>query len=201
MQNVTPPAPAKRALASLDEPATDTAAGRKRISKRVNAAIDLLVSGECKKIKEAAERVGLAREISFPRLEYHACRRAPAHHGSEVARHGRRARWRRQSRFARQRQRNRARSSIEFCARPGRHPARCHPVAQRQHRSESGICDRSELGARRVDRRKANADCFQRRTACHSRDDQRRITGQPSSPSGFPWLRHNTTPENPQTRQ
>jgi hypothetical protein len=35
---------------------------QRRISKRVNAAIDLLVSGDVKTIKEAAEKVGMARE-------------------------------------------------------------------------------------------------------------------------------------------
>jgi hypothetical protein len=70
-------APARRALAALDKPATDAVvAGRKRISKRVNAAIDLLVSGECRKINEAAKKVGLAREslsraLSTPHIAAH----------------------------------------------------------------------------------------------------------------------------------
>jgi hypothetical protein len=33
-----------------------------RVTKKVRAAIDLMVSGECKKICDAAEKVGLARE-------------------------------------------------------------------------------------------------------------------------------------------
>ena len=52
MENVTVPAPAKRALAALDNPpAADvaTAAPARRISKKVSAAIDKMVSGECKK--------------------------------------------------------------------------------------------------------------------------------------------------------
>jgi hypothetical protein len=55
--------PAKRALAALDNPApTGPAIPAKRISKKVCRAIDALVSGDCKKITEAAEKVGLARE-------------------------------------------------------------------------------------------------------------------------------------------
>jgi hypothetical protein len=59
MENVTP---AKRALAALDKPASDAVGGRKRISKKVTAAIDLLVCEDCKNITAAAEPVGLARE-------------------------------------------------------------------------------------------------------------------------------------------
>ena len=59
MENITP---APRALAALDKPPADTAAApARRISKKV-IAIDKMVSGECKKINEAAEAVGLARE-------------------------------------------------------------------------------------------------------------------------------------------
>jgi hypothetical protein len=60
MKDITP---AKRALAALDNPApaVDTGTRHRRISKRVNTAIDLLVSGECKTIKETAEKVGMAR--------------------------------------------------------------------------------------------------------------------------------------------
>jgi hypothetical protein len=55
--------PAKRALAAIDNPPTGTPVeSPRRISKKITAAIDLLVSGEAKKIKEAAEKVGLARE-------------------------------------------------------------------------------------------------------------------------------------------
>jgi hypothetical protein len=60
MENITP---AKRALATLDNPPTaEIIAPARRVSKRVTAAIDLMVSGECKKICDAAEKVGLARE-------------------------------------------------------------------------------------------------------------------------------------------
>lgn len=57
-------APAKRALATLDTPETAVAAAgpTKRVSKRVATAIDKMVSGECKKISDAAEAVGMARE-------------------------------------------------------------------------------------------------------------------------------------------
>jgi hypothetical protein len=73
MENIT--TPARRALAALDKPAPgDGAAGMpRRISK---TAIDLMVSGECKKITEAAEKVGLAREslsraLSKPHIAEH----------------------------------------------------------------------------------------------------------------------------------
>jgi hypothetical protein len=50
MENITPPMPAKRALAALDQPAPADIGPPKRISKKVRAAIDVMVSGECKKI-------------------------------------------------------------------------------------------------------------------------------------------------------
>ena len=60
MENVTP---APRALAALDTaPAPDVVKPARRISKKVTAAIDKMVSGECKKISDAAAAVGLARE-------------------------------------------------------------------------------------------------------------------------------------------
>jgi hypothetical protein len=78
MQNVTLPGiPAKRALAALDNPPpADVTEPAKRISKRVRRAIDLMVSGDCKKIKDAAEKVGLAREslsraLSTPHVAEH----------------------------------------------------------------------------------------------------------------------------------
>jgi DNA-binding phage protein len=61
MKNTT--LPSKRALAVLDEPPlTDGTAQAKRVSKKVTAAIDKMVSGECRTIADAAEQVGLARE-------------------------------------------------------------------------------------------------------------------------------------------
>jgi hypothetical protein len=65
MENITPPGtPAKRALAALDNPppAHDVTVPARRISKRVIAAIDKMVAGECKTIADAAQAVGLARE-------------------------------------------------------------------------------------------------------------------------------------------
>jgi transposase-like protein len=62
MENITPPTPAKRARAALDQPAPADIGPPKRISKKVRAAIDAMVSGECKKICDAAQQVGLARE-------------------------------------------------------------------------------------------------------------------------------------------
>src|SRR5712671_4284493 len=60
MENITP---APRALAALDKPpAENIAPPKKRVSKKIIAAIDKMVSGECRKIAEAAEAVGLARE-------------------------------------------------------------------------------------------------------------------------------------------
>ena len=64
MEKITPDKiPAKRALAALDKPAaTDVPEPAGRISPKVRAAIDAMVSGDCKNITAAAEKVGLARE-------------------------------------------------------------------------------------------------------------------------------------------
>ena len=64
MENTTPPGtPARRALAVLDTPKpTEPVPVPRRIGDKVRRAVHLLVSGECKKITEAAEKVGLARE-------------------------------------------------------------------------------------------------------------------------------------------
>jgi transposase-like protein len=72
MENITPPMPAKRALAVLDQPppAADIGAP-KRISPKVRAAIDAMVTGECKNITEAAAKVGLARESLSRALSTH----------------------------------------------------------------------------------------------------------------------------------
>ena len=76
MENVTPPMPAKRALAVLDTPVPAVPVPPRRISKKVRAAIDAMVNGEVKKICEAAEKVGLAREslsraLSTPHVAEH----------------------------------------------------------------------------------------------------------------------------------
>jgi transposase-like protein len=63
MENTTPRGtPAKRALAVLDTPQPTEPIPPRRISKKVRAAIDAMVSGQCKRICDAAEKVGLARE-------------------------------------------------------------------------------------------------------------------------------------------
>jgi hypothetical protein len=64
MENVTPPpgTPAKRALAALDNQPPAEPLPPRRISKKVRAAIDAILSGKCKRICDAAEHVGLARE-------------------------------------------------------------------------------------------------------------------------------------------
>jgi len=63
MKNITPRTPAKRALAAVDTPPSALpVASPRRISTKVAKAIDLMVSGDCKKIVDAAEKVGLARE-------------------------------------------------------------------------------------------------------------------------------------------
>ncbi|MDH2343246.1 hypothetical protein [Bradyrhizobium sp. SSUT77] len=54
--------PAKRALAALDREPAETRVPRHRIPAKISAAIDLLVSSECKQVKDAAEQVGLRRE-------------------------------------------------------------------------------------------------------------------------------------------
>jgi hypothetical protein len=74
MENKTP---APRALAVLDTPPPDVPAGpQKRISAKVRRAIDAMVSGKCKRICDAAEHVGLAREslsraLSTPHVAEH----------------------------------------------------------------------------------------------------------------------------------
>jgi hypothetical protein len=65
MENITPPKPAKRALAALDQPAppADIIGPKRRpISKKVMKAIHLMIAGKAKTITDAAEQVGLPRE-------------------------------------------------------------------------------------------------------------------------------------------
>jgi hypothetical protein len=94
MENVKPQMPAKRALAVLDTPAPAVAPGPpKRISKKVRAAIDLMVTGDCKKIIEAAEKVGLAREslsraLSTPHVAEHLRQKVLRHLAIAAARAG-----------------------------------------------------------------------------------------------------------------
>jgi hypothetical protein len=89
MKNVTPPMPSKRALAALDQPVPVDIGPPKRISAKVRAAIDLMVSGECKKICDAAAKAGLARE-SLSRALSTPHRRAPASEGHPAPCHPRR---------------------------------------------------------------------------------------------------------------
>jgi hypothetical protein len=96
MENITPPGtPARRALAVLDDPAPAAAVPGppKRISKKVRSAIDALVSGDCKQIKEAAEKVGLAREslsraLSTPHVAEHLRQKVMRHLAMAAARAG-----------------------------------------------------------------------------------------------------------------
>lgn len=96
MKDITPPMPAKRALAVLDQPAAatgDAGMAPKRISKKVRAAIDAMVSGECKKIIDAAAKVGLAREslsraLSTPHVAEHLRQKVLRHLAIHAARAG-----------------------------------------------------------------------------------------------------------------
>jgi hypothetical protein len=94
MQNVTPPGtPAKRALAVLDTPAPTEPVPPRRISKKVRAAIDAMVSGKCKRICDAAEHVGLAREslsraLSQPHVAQHLREKVLRHLAIAAARAG-----------------------------------------------------------------------------------------------------------------
>jgi hypothetical protein len=94
MENITPPGtPAKRALAVLDNPAPADIGPPRRISKKVRAAIDAMVSGECKKICDAAAKVGLAREslsraLSTPHVAEHLRQKVLRHLAIHAARAG-----------------------------------------------------------------------------------------------------------------
>jgi hypothetical protein len=94
MENITPPMPAKRALAALDQPAPPADIGApKRISLKVRAGIDAMVSGECKNITEAGAKVGLAREslsraLSTPHVAEHLRQKVLRHLAIHAARAG-----------------------------------------------------------------------------------------------------------------
>jgi hypothetical protein len=94
MENITPPGtPAKRALAVLDKPAPAEPLPPRRISKKVRAAIDAMVSGKCKRICDAAEHVGLAREslsraLSTPHVAEHLRQKVLRHLAIAAARAG-----------------------------------------------------------------------------------------------------------------
>jgi hypothetical protein len=94
MKNIPPDKmPAKRALDVLDTPPPVGPVPALRITNRVRRAIDLMVSGECKKITEAAEKVGLAREslgraLNKPHVAEHLRQRVLKHLGIAAARAG-----------------------------------------------------------------------------------------------------------------
>jgi DNA-binding phage protein len=55
--------PARRAMAVLDTPEPDSVpAPKRRVSRKLIAAIDAMVMGECKDVTQAAAKVGMARE-------------------------------------------------------------------------------------------------------------------------------------------
>src|SRR2546430_715676 len=93
MENITPRMPSKRALAVLDTPAPSEPIAARRISKKVRAAIDAMVSGDCKKICDAAAKVGLAREslsraLSTPHVAEHLRQKVLRHLAIAAARAG-----------------------------------------------------------------------------------------------------------------
>src|ERR1039458_6518497 len=93
MENITPPMPARRALAVLDTPPPAVPIPPKRISKKVRRAIDLMVTGDCKQIKETAAKVGLAREslsraLSTPHVAEHLRQKVLRHRAIHAARAG-----------------------------------------------------------------------------------------------------------------
>jgi hypothetical protein len=86
--------PAKRALKVLDQPAPAEPVNKAlRITKKVRAAVDLMVSGESKKICDAAAKVGLAREslsraLSTPHVAEHLRQKVLRHLAIHAARAG-----------------------------------------------------------------------------------------------------------------
>ena len=85
--------PAKRALAALDQPAPAVPIAPRRISRKVRAAIGFMVNGDCKKICETAEKVGLAREslsraLSTPHVAEHLRQKVLRHLAMHAARAG-----------------------------------------------------------------------------------------------------------------
>jgi hypothetical protein len=86
--------PSKRALAVLDEPPpTEPINKRLRISAKVRAAIDAMVSGNCKTVAEAAEKGGMAREslsraLSTPHVAEHLRQKVLRHLAIAAARAG-----------------------------------------------------------------------------------------------------------------
>jgi hypothetical protein len=93
MENITPPGtPAKRTLAVLDNPTPapsgTEAAPPTRISSKVKAAIDAMVSGDCKNITAAAEKGRARARESEPCPEQAAHRRVHTTEGHPFAGNG-----------------------------------------------------------------------------------------------------------------
>jgi hypothetical protein len=95
MSNTTPQSPAPRALAALAAPPLDpnTLPAKRRISKKVQVGIEALLSGDCKTIKEVAEKAGLAREslsrsLNIPHIAEHLRQRVIRHLAIAAARAG-----------------------------------------------------------------------------------------------------------------
>jgi hypothetical protein len=94
MEKITPPMPAKRALAALDQPAATDLGPTKRISKKVCAAIDAMIAGgEIKTIADAARHAGLAREtlsrsLGIPHIAEHLRQKVIRHLAIHAARAG-----------------------------------------------------------------------------------------------------------------
>jgi hypothetical protein len=86
--------PSKRALAVLDQPpSTEPVNKALRITEKVRRAIGLMVSGECKQINQAAERVGLAREslgraLDKPHVAEYLRQKVIRHLATQAARAG-----------------------------------------------------------------------------------------------------------------
>jgi hypothetical protein len=96
--------PARRAMAVLDIPEPDSVpVPKRRVSRRIQDAMNAMVSGDCKNITEAAYKVGMERESLEPRACQAARHRTVAIEGAETA--GRRGcqGWRREGRITRQR--------------------------------------------------------------------------------------------------
>jgi hypothetical protein len=94
MKNIPPDKmPAKRALDVLDTPLPTGPVPALRITNKVRRAIDLMVSGECKTLTQAAAKVGLAREsigraLNKPHVAEHLRQRVLKHLGIAAARAG-----------------------------------------------------------------------------------------------------------------
>jgi hypothetical protein len=85
--------PAAKALAMLDRPAPATEPPARRISRKVRAGIEAMVTGETKNIAEAAASAGIAREtlsraLSQPHVAEHLRQRVLRYLAIKAARAG-----------------------------------------------------------------------------------------------------------------